>query len=118
VFRVFKIIGLVAIYISTLSCASSRNIKESGEGFLGGGYLVEPISEGVYKITAKTNFAQWTDFGTARRMWKKQAQEVCKGKPYVEEGVREYSYDHLPRYLWNRYIVTVKEGIVKCTDGE
>ena len=107
--RVFKIIGLVVICISTLSCASSRNLKESGEGFLGGGYLVEPISEGVYKITAKTNFAQWTDFGTARRMWK---------KPYVEEGVREYSYDHLPRYLWNRYIVTVKEGIVKCTDGE
>ena len=79
---------------------------------------MEPVSEGVYKIIAKTNVAQWTDFGTARRMWKKHAQEACKGKSYVESEINEYTYEDVPRYLWNRYIVTVKEGLAVCSSEE
>ncbi len=97
------------------SCSSSHNLAEGGEGTFGGGYLVDPVSENVYQITAKTNVAQWTDHGTARRMWKKHAEEACKGRPYVEGEVKEYTYEAQPQYLWNKYIVTVKEGQAQCS---
>lgn len=94
-------------------------MKDGGEGFWGGGYLVEPVSDGVFKIIAKTNVAQWSDYGTARRMWKKHADEACHGRGYTELNVKEYEYE-MPvirmsiESLFFRYIVTVKEGIAVC----
>jgi hypothetical protein len=100
-------------------------MKDGSESFWGGGYLVEPVSEGVYKITAKTNVAQWSDYGTARRMWKKHAEDACKGKTYVESEVSEYTYEEhtegpimFIEQLFFRYIVTVKEGLAVCPGDE
>ena len=109
----------------TISCASTHNMKDGSESIFGGGYSVEQVSEGVYKIIAKTNVAQWSDYGTARRMWKKHAQEACKGKTYVELDVNEYEYDKYPNriamsieQLFFRYIITVKEGLAVCSSEE
>jgi len=115
VFRCLMIIWILGSCVSVCSCASTHNLKDDGEGFWGGGYLVEPVSEGVYKIIAKTNVAQWEAFGTVRRMWEKHAKEACNGRSYVESEVKEYTYEDIPRYLWNRYIVTVKEGLAICS---
>ena len=100
-------------------------MKDGSESFWGGGYLVEPVSEGVYKITAKTNVAQWSDYGTAKRMWKKHAQEACKGKTYEELEVNEYAYDEYanqtPLFIEQlifRYIITVKEGFAVCSSDK
>ena len=100
-------------------------MTEGSEGIFGGGYSVEQVSEGVYKIVAKTNVAQWSDYGTARRMWKKHAQEACEGKAYVELDVNEYEYDRFPNrivmsieQLFFRYIITVKEGLAVCSNDE
>ena len=117
--KLYSFIQILGISFLLLSCASSYNMKEGGESFWGGGYLVEPVSEGVYKIIAKTNVAQWTDFGTARRMWKKHAQEACEGREYTELDVKEYSYEKSVyrmtlESLFFRYIVTVKEGLAVC----
>jgi hypothetical protein len=98
-------------------------MKDGGESFFGGGYLVEEVSEGTFRIIAKTNTAQWSDYGTARRMWKKHAEEACNGKPYTEVDVQEYEYDESEgqpilffEQIFFRYIVTVKEGLAVCSD--
>jgi hypothetical protein len=115
---ILKFASFLGILLLLAGCASTHNMKDGGEGFWGGGYLVEPVSEDVYKIIAKTNVAQWEAFGTARRMWERHAKEACNGRPYVESEVYEYTYEDIPPYLWNRYIVTVKEGVATCTTEE
>lgn len=107
------------------SCASTHNMRDGGESFWGRGYLVEPISENAYRITTKTNVAQWSDYWTARRMWKKHATEACEGRKYIESEVNEYTYEEHNEgpvmsieQLFFRYIVTVKEGIATCIDEE
>lgn len=123
--RSLNVILTTGLFILSCSCASTHNMKDDGESFWGGGYLVEQVSEDVYKITAKTNVAQWSDYWTARRMWKKHAKEACKGKKYIESEVNEYTYEEHNEapimsieQLFFRYIVTVKEGIASCTDEE
>lgn len=117
-----RILGVCALISA---CASTHDMTEGSEGIFGGGYSVEQVSEGVYKIVAKTNVAQWSDYGTARRMWKKHAQEACEGKAYVELDVNEYEYDRFPNrivmsieQLFFRYIITVKEGLAVCSNDE
>ena len=85
---------------------------------MGGGYLVKELSPGTFHITAKTNFAQWRSYGTARSMWAKRADEACAGRPFEERDVKEYDYREMPDVLWNRYIVTVKEGLAVCQPAE
>lgn len=89
-------------------------MKDGGESFFGGGYLVTELSPSVYRITAKTNATQWSSYSTARRMWEKHARDACGGAPYIEKDIREYDYEAMPRYAWARYIVTVKEGVAEC----
>ncbi len=117
-----KLIFILTLSLFIFSCASTYNMKDGGESFWGGGYLIEPVSDGVFRIVAKTNVAQWSDYGTARRMWKKHAEEVCKGKPYTEMEVEEYEYEKrveprltIESWLF-RYIVTVKTGLAVCSE--
>lgn len=122
-FNYLKILIFLFLSILLVSCASNYNMKDGGESFWGGGYLVEPVSEGVYRIIARTNVAQWSDYGTARRMWKKHAQEACEGREYTELDVEEYAYEK-PVYrmtfesLFFRYIVTVKKGLAVCAEED
>ena len=114
-----RVLFPLSLCLLLISCASSHNMKDGGEGFWGGGYLVDEISDGVFKITAKTNVAQWSDYGTARPMWKKHAEEACQGKKYTELNINEYEYEKpvirmTIESLFFRYIVTVKEGIAVC----
>ena len=113
--------SLIPLFLCLLliSCASSHNMKDGGEGFWGGGYLVNKISHGAFKITAKTNVAQWSDYGTARRMWKEHAEAACQGQQYTEQDINEYEYEKPVvrmsiESLFFRYIVTVKDGIAVC----
>ncbi|NIM29684.1 MAG: hypothetical protein GTO67_12915 [Gammaproteobacteria bacterium] len=101
-----------------LGCASTHNMKDGADNFWGGGYLVEEDAPGVFRITAKTNVAQWSSYSTARRMWKKHARDACGGDAYVEKNIREYDYEAMPGYYWARYIVTVKEGLAVCQKVE
>ena len=116
------VLGICALICS---CASTHNMKEGGESHFGGGYLVEEVSEGTFRIIAKTNVAQWSDYGTARRMWKKRAEEACNGKPYTEVDVKEYEYDESEgqpilffEQIFFRNIVTVKEGLAVCSEEQ
>ncbi|MET0106913.1 MAG: hypothetical protein ABW072_17505 [Sedimenticola sp.] len=112
--------ALLLISVLLVSCASTHNMKDGGEGTWGGGFLVEPVSDGVFRIIAKTNVAQWSAYGTARRMWKKHAEEACQGKEYTELDVKEYAYEKPVVWrtsiesLFFRYIITVKEGLAVC----
>jgi len=122
---IIKYLQVLGVCTLICSCASTHDMKDGSKSFFGGGYLVEQVSEGVYKITAKTNTAQWSDYGTARRMWKKHAQEACKGKTYVELEVNEYAYDEYanqtPLFIEQlifRYIITVKEGLAVCSSDK
>lgn len=108
--------GLLTTVLLLAGCASSHDLKE-GDNFWGGGYLVEEESAGVFRITAKTNWAQWSSYDTARRMWEKHATEACGGNSYVEKDIREYDYEAAPQYQWAKYIVTVKEGLAVCGKG-
>jgi len=58
-------------------------------------------------------------------MWKKHAQEACKGKTYEELEVNEYAYDEYanqtPLFIEQlifRYIITVKEGLAVCSSDK
>jgi len=108
---------LVALSLFLTGCASTYDMKEGGESFWGGGYLVEEESASVFHITAKTNVAQWSSYSTARQMWEEHARKACGDGSYIEKNTREYEYEAHPRYLWNKYIVTVKEGQALCQKG-
>lgn len=108
---------VIPIAVMSSGCASSHNLKDGDESFWGGGYLVEEKSPGTFHITAKTNVAQWSSYSTARQMWEEHAKKACGGDAYVEKDISEYDYEAMPRYMWARYIVTVKEGLAVCQRG-
>lgn len=110
---------VVCCFILGLSaCASTHDMKDGEEGFWGGGYLIEELSTGVFHITTKTNAAQWANYSAARKMWDKHAHEACGDRSYSERDITEYDYKDIPDFLWNRYIIAVKEGIAVCGDVE
>ena len=102
------------------SCTSTHNMKDGGEGFWGGGYKVDEVSSGVYRITAKTNVAPVTNMSGAQNMWEEHAEESCGELGYTEENVHEYSYEKMPPTLFGlgKYIVSVKEGLAVCKVAE
>jgi hypothetical protein len=96
------------------SCASNHELNSGDPNYLGGGYQVEKEAGNKVAITAKTNFAPWENKSGARSKWAKLAEEACGNTNYIEEDIREYSYDTVPPLVFVRYIVTVKEGFAVC----
>ena len=106
------------LILALSGCTSTHDMKDGTESFWGGGYLVEELSDSEYRITAKSNVAQWANYSAARQMWEQHAQEACGDRSHVERDVREYDYQDAPNFLWNRYIVAVKEGIAVCMSDD
>ena len=107
-----------ALILALSACTSTHDMKDGTESFWGGGYLVEELSASSYRITAKSNVAQWANYSAARQMWAERAREACGDRPYVERDIQEYDYEDAPSFLWNRYIVAVKEGLAVCNSAD
>ncbi len=112
--KIAQTIIMLLVLVIVASCSSSHNIKKDGENSLGGGYMVGNKVRGRVPITAKTNYAPWENYGSARSMWAKHAKQTCGHSNYTEEDVKEYIYEQIPEYNGLKYIVTVKEGVAVC----
>ncbi|MGD2117392.1 MAG: hypothetical protein PVG66_03470 [Chromatiales bacterium] len=111
-----KRIALLLIYSSFLvGCASTHDLRSGEQNHLGGGYQVGYEFGGRIPIKAKTNFAPWENYASARSMWAKLAEQACGHPNFSEEDVKEYSYETVPPLVFIKYIVTVKEGYAVCS---
>ena len=112
-FKIFACLLVFSFLIS--SCASTHDFSKDRHSTLGGGYEVTKIQQGTYRIVAKTNETPWTNFGTARKMWRDLAEKACGKAEYTEQDINEYSYENSPRFFGVvPYIVSAREGNAVC----
>ena len=107
--------ALVAGLIGVVGCASSHNLSKDGHNTLGGGYQVSKVRDGIFHISARTNWAPWVNTSGARSSWRDRAREACQSEKYRELEIAETSHDHLPPMgALLRYIVTTRTGYAVC----
>ena len=105
---------MIALSLFILAgCSSYHNINKDGESYLGGGFKDSVIADGVFKITAKTNFAPWTNFDAANKTFNRRAKELCAGNYNVIKSSEE-EFEHLETEGAAKYIISRVEGYVRC----
>ena len=113
--KIVRVFSSVVIMLALSSCASSTNMNDGGANMFGGGIGDTEVAPGVYRITARTNFAPYENFGGARSMWDERAEEVCTPGKYRAVRTWEYTQEEAPSILGIvRYIVSIKRGYAVC----
>ena len=103
---------LLQLLVMSAACTSMHNIKKDGYNPLGGGYYDDEMKTGLHWLQAKSNFAAWPNYDSARKTWKTRAEQLCGNSDYqalrVKESVTEpWSADGL-------HLVTTREAFVVC----
>lgn len=111
-----KMMAVLSLLMFT-GCSSYHNINEDGESSLGGGFKDRVIADGVYKITAKTNFAPWANFDAANDTFNRRAKELCAGNYNVIES-SEDEFEHVETAGAAKYIISRVEGYVHCESSK
>ena len=112
---VFVLFWVLLAILSVSSCASNHDLDSDNINYLGGGLDVFETEKLTYKIIAKTNFAPFENFSTARNMWAAAAYKACNGSAYREKDTEEYSYKSGPDLIFIPYLISVKTGFVVCS---
>ena len=84
---------------------------------VGGGYRIDELETGVYKIHAKTNLVYARgNIEAAREMWQDQAVKVCGDDNFLEKNIDEYEIYRVDAgpFLKVDQWQNVKNGIVVC----
>jgi hypothetical protein len=99
-------------------CASSHNLATDGMNVFGGGYIQSKVSDGIFQISVKTNWAPWVNTSAAKSSWRDRATELCGSEKFRELEIREGNYDQLSPYGGViRYIVTTRDGFAVCDNA-
>ena len=99
--------------LSILSaCSSYHNLKEDGNNALGGGFIEEKIDDGLYELTARSNFAPWAQFGSAEKTYNKRATELCSTN-YINLESERSAFDSTGM---NHIIAQIK-GYILCENS-
>ena len=98
--------------LSILDLTGCASTHDDGDGFnpLGGGMSSYKVSEGIYHIYERTNYAPWKNFSGARSAWQSKAEALCGSKLIRELGIKEYTFENIGA----AYIHTIKEGYAIC----
>ena len=107
-----KILTVLSLFIFA-GCSSYHNINEDGESSLGGGFKDRIIADGVYKITAQTNFSPWTNFDAANETFNRKAKELCAGNYDVIKSAED-EFEHVETAGAAKYIISRVKGYVRC----
>ena len=97
-----------------LACASTHDLGE-GAGALGGGIQRQEVRPGFYLIEARTNFAPWSNYAGAERLWRRAAEALCSNARYQELAIRQAAVETArPALGILRYVVTSRKGYALC----
>ena len=110
----FAISAICCLVGLLTSCVSNHNDNEDGDNYFMGGTTTSIIEPGKFDIRAETNFAPWASYSAARKMWRKAATKLCKGKEFTEVNIHEYVDKHGSSIHGIPYKTTVKKGIAIC----
>jgi hypothetical protein len=99
-------------------CTVSNHNLNEGPNHLGGGFSDSKVASGIFWISAQTNFAPWSDFEAARKMFKLRATELCGSDNFLPLKMIEKELDHIPRDLPPRYILSQVSGYVVCESSD
>jgi hypothetical protein len=99
-------------------CTTSHHNLNHGPNALGGGFFDNKVHDGLYSIIAKTNFAPWSDFKAAHKIFNRRATELCQSKNYVSIKMVEKELEHIPRDLPPKYIISQVNGYVICESSK
>lgn len=110
------LLSILLMFIS--GCSSYRNISESGAGALGGGFTTTQLAEGIFKVTAKTNYAPFINYSGAYKTLNRRASELCQQAGFELHYVNESNYDHIPGLGELRYTISQVQAVVYCGDSE
>jgi hypothetical protein len=103
---------LLALVVS--GCTTSNHNLNDGPNPLGGGFSDNQISEGLFWIVAQTNFAPWSDFEAARKIFNSRATNLCQSDNFFPMRIMEKEFEHIPRDLPPKYIISQVSGYVVC----
>jgi hypothetical protein len=107
--------SLCIVFILFLSgCTASYHNLNNSSNSLGGGFADNKVHDGLYSIVAKTNFAPWTDFKAANKIFRRRATELCKSENFISIKVVESEYEHIPMSRPPKYIISQVNGYVIC----
>ena len=97
-----------------VACASTHDLGKSA-GALGGGIQRQEVRPGFYLVEAQTNFAPWSNFAGAERLWRHAAEAACGSDRYQELGIRQAVVETArPALGILRYVVTSRKGYALC----
>ena len=102
--------------VSTLlvACASTHDL-DKGAGAFGGGILKREVRPGFYLIEVQTNFAPWSNYAGAERLWRRSAETLCGKGRYQELGIRQSAVETArPALGILNYVVTSRKGYALC----
>jgi len=109
-----KVLKFIFIILLLSGCTTSYHNLNNGPNSLGGGFTDTKIHTGVYALIAKTNFAPWSDFSAAHNIFKRRATELCGSEQFSSIKIIEREYEHLPRALPPKYIISEVKGYIIC----
>lgn len=103
-------------------CSTTYTDLGSGHSAFGGGYTDTVVSEGIYYIETKSNFAPVANRDGARSVWSRRAKELCGGYEFEEvvDLTKEYEYDMVTQVPSTRsiYLISVKDGFAVCKSSK
>lgn len=103
-----------------VSCTTSYyNIGEEGMSAWGGGFIDTKLDDGFYQIIAKSQLRPWTDFGTAREIFKKRATELCGEEGYQIVETTDSTYEQEEPVFEPDSIITIlrAEPVISQIEG-
>jgi len=77
------------------------------------------VKPGFFLIRSQTNWAPWSNLGSARSAWEDEATKACQRKPWKEIKIVEETRDTgLPSMGILPYLVSEKRGYALCQGAE
>lgn len=115
---ILKILKCVALLLLLSGCTASNHNLNMEPNALGGGFADHKIQAGLYSILAKTNFAPWSDFKAAHKIFNRRATELCGSDSFASIKLVEREFEHIPRTLPPKYIISQVNGYVICESSK
>ena len=113
-----RVIAVIIGAVALNGCASSSDLRQ-GPGAFGGGVMHEQVKPGLFRVRSQTNWAPWSNEGSAASTWTEEAKKACKGQSYKELNAKLWTRDTgKPSMGVLKYLVSEKYGYALCQDAE
>lgn len=108
-----KYIASIFLFL-LVGCGSYHNLNVDDTNSFGGGFTDTKISEGLFYIVSKSNFAPWTNYSAAHKTFERRSAELCGSKKYQSLNIEESNYEMTKTMGAAKYIISQVSGYVIC----